>query len=330
MLKLEPSEPMTRNFQSGHFVSLGDLDTLTTTLKEPSCICEVKEEGSSGLLGWLSSVLIIGGDAAEDTLVSGHIWSEVHQCWEDAKRKKASRMSRRYTKRNKPEEDGAATDNSYQIQEILGSRLTDDGKEEYHIRWKGFSLDECTWEPKEIIDASLLAKYKRIEATKKRRKIATAKSPATKGRRKANFKVQEAVSIDDDSEADTAPTAPTSPPCDSTPASETALVPVIPEFTPPCVKDPSEPRGSMIVTDFAYPLQEQSVGWRVLHLGHAPIKGTPGHWALLQRDSDGAQQYLHVDVVRKYFPDSLFEYLLPRIRFEAPGKDGPPPESPVA
>ena len=52
-------------------------------------------------------------------------------------------------------------DNTYEVDTILASRETKDGKLEYLVHWKGYLFEEATWEPEGNLkgSAELLRKY---------------------------------------------------------------------------------------------------------------------------------------------------------------------------
>eukprot|EP01056_Protomagalhaensia_sp_Gyna25_P005840 Protomagalhaensia_sp_Gyna_25__5839@NODE_86_length_5385_cov_126_707258_g66_i0_p3_GENE_NODE_86_length_5385_cov_126_707258_g66_i0NODE_86_length_5385_cov_126_707258_g66_i0_p3_ORF_typecomplete_len325_score76_56Chromo/PF00385_24/1_9e15_NODE_86_length_5385_cov_126_707258_g66_i017422716 len=281
-------------------------------------------------------------------------------------------------------------DQVYIVESILDTRVMD-GQEEYHVKWKGYSLNEATWEPKANIEPTLIAKFKKSEARKRKAPPAAGNSPKTRrvSRKTASVRMHETVSIEDDSDIEvTAATAvPPAPPHTETqrnvhqapqveepgpvqyppPAvleeeveevmveeqqpeetgQESLAVPVQKETEPGSEEqreDPEEEENPTRVPTAAPPspsresegVEEPSTApieaavfcggeesqWRVLHLGHPPIKGAPGLWALLARH-DGIQQYLHIDSVRTHFPNCLFDYLLSRVKFERSEEDHP-------
>ncbi len=50
----------------------------------------------------------------------------------------------------------------YEVEEIRGKRVQN-GRKEYLVKWKGFSEEECTWEPLSNLDAcaKMIAKYEK-------------------------------------------------------------------------------------------------------------------------------------------------------------------------
>lgn len=43
------------------------------------------------------------------------------------------------------------TDKEWEVEEVVAVRTTEKGKEEFYIKWKGYSSDENTWEPSENV-----------------------------------------------------------------------------------------------------------------------------------------------------------------------------------
>eukprot|EP01057_Protomagalhaensia_wolfi_P002074 Protomagalhaensia_wolfi_Nauph_80__2073@NODE_2326_length_1127_cov_8_031250_g1821_i0_p1_GENE_NODE_2326_length_1127_cov_8_031250_g1821_i0NODE_2326_length_1127_cov_8_031250_g1821_i0_p1_ORF_typecomplete_len322_score91_02Chromo/PF00385_24/3_8e15_NODE_2326_length_1127_cov_8_031250_g1821_i01281093 len=295
-------------------------------------------------------------------------------------------------------------DQVYIVESILDSRVID-GQEEYHVKWKGYSLNESTWEPKANIEPTLIAKFKKSEARKRKAPVSAGNSPKTRrvSRKTAAVRMHETVSIEDDSDIEVTTetaTTPAAPPpntetqskvvveqsqVDEVPSLQCSPAPVLleeeeegveeivveekpqeeshtllpPPHVPsaqketdmvedqqpeileeeittrvPTMAPPSPSRDSEDLEESSTTHQEttgavfggggggEESQWKVLHLGHPPIKGAPGLWALLARQ-DGIQQYLHIDSVRKHFPNCLFDYLLSRVKFERSEEDQP-------
>ena len=48
----------------------------------------------------------------------------------------------------------------YVIEKILDHRINKQGQLEYHIKWKGWSMKDCTWENQEnFIDTAVIDRY---------------------------------------------------------------------------------------------------------------------------------------------------------------------------
>ena len=64
-------------------------------------------------------------------------------------------------KRREPLPAVSPEDNTYEVDTILASRETKDGKLEYLVHWKGYLFEEATWEPQRNLQGSaeLLRKY---------------------------------------------------------------------------------------------------------------------------------------------------------------------------
>ena len=64
-------------------------------------------------------------------------------------------------KRREPLPAVSPEDNTYEVDTILASRETKDGKLEYLVHWKGYLFEEATWEPEGNLkgSAELLRKY---------------------------------------------------------------------------------------------------------------------------------------------------------------------------
>ena len=64
-------------------------------------------------------------------------------------------------KRREPLPAVSQEDNTYEVDTILASRETKDGKLEYLVHWKGYLFEEATWEPQRNLQGSadLLRKY---------------------------------------------------------------------------------------------------------------------------------------------------------------------------
>ena len=64
-------------------------------------------------------------------------------------------------KRREPLPAVSPKDNTYEVDTILASRETKDGKLEYLVHWKGYLFEEATWEPQRNLQGSaeLLRKY---------------------------------------------------------------------------------------------------------------------------------------------------------------------------
>ena len=43
------------------------------------------------------------------------------------------------------------SENEFEVEKILNKRIRKNGKIEYHIKWRGYSHKENSWEPKENI-----------------------------------------------------------------------------------------------------------------------------------------------------------------------------------
>ena len=44
----------------------------------------------------------------------------------------------------------------FEVEEIIKKRTAKNGKIEYYLKWKGYSLDDCTWEAKDNLDCEEL------------------------------------------------------------------------------------------------------------------------------------------------------------------------------
>ncbi|XP_788901.2 chromodomain Y-like protein 2 [Strongylocentrotus purpuratus] len=92
---------------------------------------------------------------------------------------------------------------TFEVQEILGSRKTADGEIEYKIRWKEFSPMEDTWEPEEnLLDCEeILSDYKKNMAAEQRTKgqnqttESTPISQRTRLRQRNTPKVQRVLGV---------------------------------------------------------------------------------------------------------------------------------------
>ena len=53
-----------------------------------------------------------------------------------------------------PEPPAEIIDNQpeWEVDQIIKHRRTTNGNTEYHVLWKGYGLDQATWEPKENLD----------------------------------------------------------------------------------------------------------------------------------------------------------------------------------
>ena len=72
----------------------------------------------------------------------------------------------------------------YEVEEIRARRLVkgrngEEGTEEFLVRWKGYTLDDDTWEPREnIFDEALLADFEKRHAAAEERRKALNQKPA--------------------------------------------------------------------------------------------------------------------------------------------------------
>uniref|UniRef100_A0AC35TRS2 Chromo domain-containing protein n=1 Tax=Rhabditophanes sp. KR3021 TaxID=114890 RepID=A0AC35TRS2_9BILA len=74
----------------------------------------------------------------------------------------------------------SATDknNELYVAEKIVDKREIDGMEEYRVKWEGYSMKECTWEPKEhLINTTLISDYERIQ--KKANKVIFSSTPRT-------------------------------------------------------------------------------------------------------------------------------------------------------
>ena len=51
--------------------------------------------------------------------------------------------------------------NEYEIETILAHRKTKSGKMRYLVKWKGYTFEECTWEPEENFKRQTIDLYNR-------------------------------------------------------------------------------------------------------------------------------------------------------------------------
>jgi hypothetical protein len=81
------------------------------------------------------------------------------------------------------------THDVYIVEDIVDDRVNDDGHVEYLVKWKGFSEDENTWEPKEhFIDINIIKKYedrKRQQGSSTPTAVKTRQQPRRASKTKA-------------------------------------------------------------------------------------------------------------------------------------------------
>lgn len=65
----------------------------------------------------------------------------------------------------------------YTIEKILGRRITK-GKIEYKIKWEGYSMSECTWEPIENLETAkeLVEEYDKLNPIQKKNSVKSEKN----------------------------------------------------------------------------------------------------------------------------------------------------------
>ena len=57
-----------------------------------------------------------------------------------------------------PDNDGSG---EYEVESILAHRTTKAGKKKYLVKWKGYTFEECTWEPENNFKSHMLHQYHR-------------------------------------------------------------------------------------------------------------------------------------------------------------------------
>ena len=79
--------------------------------------------------------------------------------------------------KSKTEENGDA-ENDYEVEKILRKRVKN-GKVEYYLKWRGFGMEDCTWEPREHLTCEDL--IRQFEDDEKESRPAKA-GPGSRGR----------------------------------------------------------------------------------------------------------------------------------------------------
>ncbi|KAI1291702.1 Chromobox -like protein 5 [Halotydeus destructor] len=71
----------------------------------------------------------------------------------------------------------------YEVEEILKKRKTKDGFVEYYLKWKGFGMEDCTWEAADSLECQeLIDTFERKDAEGRKRKDDSGKKGRTNKR----------------------------------------------------------------------------------------------------------------------------------------------------
>ena len=60
-----------------------------------------------------------------------------------------------------PDEEKKKNEEEYVFEKIVGARVGKNGKNEYKVRWFGYSRDDDTWEPASHLPEAALKRYHR-------------------------------------------------------------------------------------------------------------------------------------------------------------------------
>jgi len=86
-----------------------------------------------------------------------------------------------------------AEEETYEVESILKKRKGKNGKVEYKLKWKGFGLEDCTWEAAENLDcAELIENFEKTQPAEEEKSVSVKKE---KGSRRSRAKEPEDMDL---------------------------------------------------------------------------------------------------------------------------------------